>query len=255
MKKVISFLSALSFSLSVISCASLFDPSGVSRFGMKAVSITKISNEQITVQTKIKWDGDNKTEYYELYRIQDGIETKLGGAKINKAANSFTDPDAKTTSKYKYKVFAIDANNKTISKAESDEITPFSKTDIQAPTLSYTPTEKTKVSRDEKLKWNAVEGSRFYYPIIRKDKDPDLKNIILGAYTKEAMFDISFFNSPVNPNDLITADSPIILKNGLEAGLDYKFSVYSIKTTPIDKDISDATAIIMSQSKEVTIGL
>ncbi|MEK7434833.1 MAG: hypothetical protein AABZ74_16990 [Cyanobacteriota bacterium] len=255
MKKFISCLSAVSFSISVLSCSSLFDPSGVSKFGMKAVSITKISNEQINVQTKIKWDGDSRTEYYELYRIQDGIETKLGGAKITKSSTSFTDPDAKTTSKYKYKVFAIDSNNKTISKAESDEITPFSKTDIQAPTLSYTPTEKTKVSRDEKLKWNAVEGSKFYYPIIRKDKDPDLKNIVLGAYTKETMLDITIFNSPVNGNPLTIDESPIILKNGLEAGLDYKFSVYSIKTNPIDKDLSEATAIIMSQSKEVTIGL
>ncbi|MFN8671787.1 MAG: hypothetical protein U0457_06825 [Candidatus Sericytochromatia bacterium] len=217
---------------------------------LKAVALTKIDLDKITSQSKIKWNLVSGAEYYELARIENGKEIILNSNKKSKDINFYIDNDIKMNSKYKYRLYALDINNKPISKGETSEIVTFSTSDIQEPELTnYNLIEKNKVSREEKMKWLKNPNVDFYYSIVKDTKN---NKQIFGVFSKDSTVDLNTYVPDIT-FDFFNTEIPIIVKNGFELNNDYKFSVYSIKTN--SKEIDKINSMIMKQSKEILLTL
>jgi hypothetical protein len=251
MKKTLKILSGICFSALILSCSN--NSFGLGNFNMNAIAITRVDLNQTTMQTRIKWDNVWGVEYYELSRVVNGKETIVGTSKISKNINSFVDKDYKNPSKFKYKMYALDINNKPIAKAESKEIELIDPKNIAEINFSnYSMDSKNIVTREDKLKWSQEKSADFYYSTI---KDSISNNQIMGTFSKTPEIDLNVYTSPLLPPELILGELPIVTKNGLEKNTNYKFSVYSIKVKPDAQDLKNVDSVIMKQSKEIIIGL
>lgn len=251
MSKTLKILSGFLFSALILSCSN--GSFGLGNFSMSAIAITRVDLNQTTMQTRLKWDNVWGVEYYELSRVVDGKETIVGTSKISKSITSFVDKDYKNPSKFKYKMYALDINNKPIAKAESKEIELIDPKNISEVSFSnYKLDEINKLNREDLLKWSQEKSSDFYYSFI---KDSNTNNQIMGAFSKTPEINLNTYSSPLTPPDLIVGELPILTKNGLEKNIDYKFSVYSIKVKPDAQDLRNVDSVIMKQSREISIGL
>jgi len=251
-KAIMSFAALGMMVISSVGCGPNTPGSlGGSDFGLQALMVTRINTDGTSVSSTLKWNQIGGADHYELARTQNGSSTEvnIGSSKILNTATSYSDANLQQTASYKYIIRAIDANNKVISKGETEEISPITSTDLQAAEIQDMkfPPDSNTVSREANLKWSSIANSDLYYASIVNNST---SKQIFGVFTKETTVNINATSSPINPPDLIKQELPI-LTGGLEKEVRHKFNVYTIKFN--NTDLTKATAIGLRQSREVLL--
>lgn len=248
--------STLLFSLTALTISACTTPgatNGSGIFGgslsLKSLMTTKITPDRTNVSATIKWNGVGGVEHYELARIENGSgEVSIGPSKITNTTLTYSDSNLNENSSYQYKIYAIDANNKTVASQTTEAIKPINSTDLKSTDiLDLKPGITNTITRGTTLKWSSVADTDLYYVDIVNDST---SNQIFGMYTKDTSINIDTMASPQTPSELITQQLPI-LNGGLAKSVKHKFSVYTIKFN--NTDITKATAIGLRQSQEIDI--
>jgi hypothetical protein len=205
---------------------------------LQGVMLTKVMPEKTTITSRLQWNSVWGVNYYEVVRVENGKETNVATPKVPTSTLSLLDSSTSLTEtgEYKYIVRAIDANNKLISQGETGKLKPIgsnvlAKVDIQ--NLKAFP-EVNTVSRLENITWSSSTAADLYYPeIINSTTNKQ----IFGVLTKDPTINLNINGSPILPTGILTQELPM-LTNGMEKGVEHRFSVYSIKFDNKEKPTS-----------------
>lgn len=205
---------------------------------LQGIMLTKVMPDKTTITSRLQWNSVWGVSYYEVVRVENGKEVNVSTPKVPTSTLSLVD-NATTlteTGEYKYIVRAIDANNKLISQGETGKLKPIGsnilpKVEIQ--NLKPLP-EVNTVSRLENITWSSSSPvDLFYSEIVNASNNKQ----IFGVLTKDATINLNINGSPILPTGILK-DELQILTNGMEKGVEHKFSVYSIKYDNKEKPTS-----------------